>query len=208
MYFFLHSFHFVHHFFSLYHAAVVTPTTILLAGGLIALIKFRSSFLRILVKPSSHNSTVKEFISTYKSMLTTEYSYSDLRKIIGASKEKLGEGGYGNVYKGKLQNGLPVAVKILEKSKDDSQDFINEVATIGQIHHVNIIRLLGFCCDGPHRALIYELMDKGSLAKLISNEETRHVFDAHRLLHIALGTMMQYIILDLNILYYFDGYRY
>ncbi|KAG6520403.1 rust resistance kinase Lr10-like [Zingiber officinale] len=167
--------------------AIVTPTTILLVAGLISFTKFRSSFLSILAKRSSHNSNVKEFISTYKSMLTTEYSYSDLKRIIGGSKEKLGEGGYGNVYKGKLQNGLLVAVKILEKSKDDSQDFINEVATIGQIHHVNVIRLLGFCCDGPHRALVYEFMDKGSLAKLISNEEMRHVAGAQRLLDIALG---------------------
>ncbi|XP_074557992.1 rust resistance kinase Lr10-like [Curcuma longa] len=168
--------------------AIVTPTTILLVAGLIAFTKFRSSLFGILIKPSSDNSNVKEFISTYKSTLTTEYSYSDLKRIIGRSKEKLGEGGYGNVYKGKLQNGLPVAVKILEKSKDDSQqDFINEVATIGQIHHVNVIRLLGFCCDGPHRALIYELMDKGSLAKLISNEEMTRLVGAQRLLEIALG---------------------
>ncbi|KAG6517292.1 rust resistance kinase Lr10-like [Zingiber officinale] len=167
--------------------AIVTPTTILFVAGLIAFAKFRSSILCILAKPSSDNSNIKEFISTYKSTLTTEYSYPDLRRIIRGSKEKLGEGGYGNVYKGKLQNGLPVAVKILEKSKDDGQDFINEVATIGQIHHVNVIRLLGFCCDGPHRALVYEFMDKGSLAKLISNEEMRHVVGAQRLLDIALG---------------------
>nr|XP_027072095.1 rust resistance kinase Lr10-like [Coffea arabica] len=56
-------------------------------------------------------------------------------------EEKLGEGGYGMVYKGKLRSGDAVAVKMLNKSKADGQEFINEVATIGQIHHVNVVRL-------------------------------------------------------------------
>ncbi|CDP12535.1 unnamed protein product [Coffea canephora] len=60
-------------------------------------------------------------------------------------KEKLGEGGYGLVYKGKLRSGGGVAVKMLNKSKANGQEFINEVATIGRIHHVNVIRLVGFC---------------------------------------------------------------
>lgn len=47
-------------------------------------------------------------------------------------------------------------VKALEKTKDNSQDFVNEVVTIGRIYHVNIIWLLGFCCDGTLRALIYK----------------------------------------------------
>ncbi|KAH7529389.1 hypothetical protein FEM48_Zijuj05G0179100 [Ziziphus jujuba var. spinosa] len=51
-------------------------------------------------------------------------------------KNKLGEGGYGSVYKGKLCSGHLVAIKMLEKSKANGQDFINEFSTIGRIHHV------------------------------------------------------------------------
>uniref|UniRef100_M1BQU9 Protein kinase domain-containing protein n=1 Tax=Solanum tuberosum TaxID=4113 RepID=M1BQU9_SOLTU len=54
-------------------------------------------------------------------------------------KEKLGKGGYGSVYKGKLQSGRDVAVKMLSKPKAGGQDFMNEVATIGRIHHVNVV---------------------------------------------------------------------
>uniref|UniRef100_M1BQU8 Protein kinase domain-containing protein n=1 Tax=Solanum tuberosum TaxID=4113 RepID=M1BQU8_SOLTU len=54
-------------------------------------------------------------------------------------KEKLGKGGYGSVYKGKLQSGRDVAVKMLSKPKAGGQDFMNEVATIGRIHHVNVL---------------------------------------------------------------------
>ncbi|GFP91891.1 probable receptor-like protein kinase at1g67000 [Phtheirospermum japonicum] len=64
-------------------------------------------------------------------------------------REKLGQGGYGSVYKGKLRSGHIVAVKLLNKPRENGQDFINEIATIGRIHHVNVVKLVGFCagCD-------------------------------------------------------------
>ncbi|WOG89809.1 hypothetical protein DCAR_0209048 [Daucus carota subsp. sativus] len=85
--------------------------------------------------------------------------------------DKLGEGGFGTVYKGKLRSGLFVAVKILGKSSSTGQEFINEVATSGRIHHVNVVELLGFCFEGSKRALIYEFMPNGSLEKYIFCKE-------------------------------------
>ena len=73
-------------------------------------------------------------------------------------KDKLGEGGYGFVYKGKLQSGCLVAIKMLDKSKVNRQDFISEDATIGRIHHMNVVQLISFCSKGPKHALIYEFM--------------------------------------------------
>uniref|UniRef100_M1BI51 BRASSINOSTEROID INSENSITIVE 1-associated receptor kinase 1 n=1 Tax=Solanum tuberosum TaxID=4113 RepID=M1BI51_SOLTU len=83
-------------------------------------------------------------------------------------KEKLGEGGYGSVYKGKLQSGRDIAVKMLSKPKAGGQDFMNEVATIGRIHHVNVVGLVGYCVEGTKRALVYDFMPNGSLDKYIS----------------------------------------
>ncbi|XP_058088938.1 rust resistance kinase Lr10-like [Magnolia sinica] len=100
---------------------------------------------------------------------------------------KLGQGGYGSVYKGKLADGRFIAAKMLEKSRDYGQDFINEVNTIGRIHHVNVIRLLGFCCEGSKRALVYEFMPNGSLGNLISNESAGHCLGWPKLLEIAIG---------------------
>ena len=51
---------------------------------------------------------------------------------------KLGQGGFDSIYKGKLRSGQIVAVKVLVMNKANGQDFINEVATIGRIHHVNV----------------------------------------------------------------------
>ncbi|KAL7610152.1 hypothetical protein Lser_V15G11764 [Lactuca serriola] len=82
-------------------------------------------------------------------------------------KIKLGQGGFGSVYKGALTNGSLVAVKILSELKGNGEDFINEVASVGRTSHVNIVSLVGFCCEGHQRALIYEFMPNESLEKLI-----------------------------------------
>ena len=71
------------------------------------------------------------------------------------------------MYKGILQSGRIVAVKVLVMSKANGQDFINEIATIGRIHHVNIVQLVGFCVEGSKWALIYDFMPNGSLNKFI-----------------------------------------
>ena len=99
------------------------------------------------------------------------YTYSEIKKITNGFKDKLGEGGFGSVYKGKLRSGRFAAVKLLGKSKANGQDFINEVATIGRIHHVNVVQLIGYTVEGLKRALIYEFMPNGSLEKYIFSKE-------------------------------------
>ncbi|XP_050277088.1 LEAF RUST 10 DISEASE-RESISTANCE LOCUS RECEPTOR-LIKE PROTEIN KINASE-like 2.1 isoform X4 [Quercus robur] len=82
----------------------------------------------------------------------------------------LGQGGYGGVYKGKLQDGCFVAVKVLKESKGNGEEFLNEVASISRTSHVNIVTLMGFCYEESKRALIYEFMPNGSLEKFIYKE--------------------------------------
>ena len=86
-------------------------------------------------------------------------------------KDKLGKGGYGDVYKGKTRSGHLVAIKMLNEAKGCGQDFINEVATIGGIYHINVVRLVGFCATASKRALVYDYMPNGSLDKFIFSED-------------------------------------
>ncbi|CAO2180643.1 unnamed protein product [Urochloa humidicola] len=114
------------------------------------------------------------------------YAYTDITAITSHFREKLGQGGYGSVYKGVLLPGnLHVAVKMLGNSNCNGEEFISEVATIGRIHHVNVVRLVGFCSEEMRRALLYEYMPNGSLDKYIFSPEKRFSWD--KLNEIALG---------------------
>lgn len=138
-------------------------------------------------KPMKGRVDTENFIKTYRSTLVTSYSYKEIKKMTDSFKEKLGEGGYGRVYKGRLQDGRLVAVKVLDKSNSESQDFINEVATIGRIHHVNIINLFGFCLEGSKQALVYEYMPNGSLGDMLSKRGASLSVGMEKLLEIAVG---------------------
>ncbi|KAL6321706.1 hypothetical protein AAG906_031216 [Vitis piasezkii] len=131
---------------------------------------------------------IEEFLQNHKNLQPIRYSYSHLKKITNNFRNKLGQGGFGSVYKGILQSGRIVAVKVLVMSKANGQDFINEIATIGRIHHVNIVQLVGFCVEGSKWALIYDFMPNGSLDKFIFLKGEKHIpLSWDRLYKIALG---------------------
>ncbi|KAF3433889.1 hypothetical protein FNV43_RR24992 [Rhamnella rubrinervis] len=132
-----------------------------------------------------HNN--EEFLQTNKNLMPIRYSYSDIRKMTGVFKQKLGEGGYGCVYKGKLRSGRLVAIKVLGISKANGEDFINEVATIGRIHHVNAVQLVGFYVEGSKRALVYDFMPNGSLDKYIFSRERFNPLDCKKMCEISYG---------------------
>ncbi|XP_058762004.1 PR5-like receptor kinase [Vicia villosa] len=113
---------------------------------------------------------IEAFLKDHGALLQKRYKFSDIKKITNSFKVKLGQGGFGVVYKGKLFNGCLVAVKILNASKENGEDFINEVASITRTSHVNIVTLLGFCVERNKKALIYEFMPNGSLDKFIYNK--------------------------------------
>ncbi|XXG71876.1 hypothetical protein AAC387_Pa07g1103 [Persea americana] len=131
---------------------------------------------------------VEAFLQNYGSLAPKQFRYSELKRMTNSFKDKLGEGGYGDVFRGKLKDGRLVAVKVLNNSKGNGEEFINEVASIGKTSHVNIVTLLGFCFEGSKRALIYEFMSNGSLEKFIySNKSsgTERVLSCGKLLKIA-----------------------
>ncbi|XP_065858770.1 PR5-like receptor kinase [Euphorbia lathyris] len=134
------------------------------------------------------NKVVEDFIMNYHSLMPQRYSYSDVKKMTNSFKHKLGQGGFGGVYRGNLSDGRPVAVKLLLKSTDDGEDFINEVASISRTSHVNVVTLLGFCYQRTKRALVYEYMPNGSLDKFICHQDEKmHHLDQKTQFEIAIG---------------------
>ncbi|KAG6714961.1 hypothetical protein I3842_05G227300 [Carya illinoinensis] len=151
-------------------------------------------------------SAVEEFLQSQNNLIPISYSFSEIKKMTKGFREKLGEGGYGTVFKGTLRSGCLVAVKMLGQSNTNGQDFINEVATIGRIHHVNVVQLIGYCVHGSKRALVYDFMPKGSLNKYIFSSEESIVLDNEKTYNIALGVArgIEYLHLgcDMQILHF------
>ncbi|XP_059455388.1 rust resistance kinase Lr10-like isoform X2 [Corylus avellana] len=135
-----------------------------------------------------HQAKIEKFLEDYRNFKPTRYSYVDIKRITNQFTEKLGEGAYGTVFKGKLSNEIHVAVKILKISNGNGEEFINEVETLGMIHHVNVVRLVGLCADGFRRALVYEFLSNDSLEKFISSTDTKKcILNWDKLHDIAFG---------------------
>ncbi|KAL6838674.1 hypothetical protein ACP4OV_031388 [Aristida adscensionis] len=98
--------------------------------------------------------------------MPARFTFEQLKVATEQFREKLGHGGFGSVYMGQLQEER-VAVKYLDRAGQGKKEFLAEVQTIGGIHHINLVRLVGFCADKSQRLLVYEYMSKGSLDRWI-----------------------------------------
>ncbi|WOH11005.1 hypothetical protein DCAR_0830482 [Daucus carota subsp. sativus] len=115
-----------------------------------------------------------DLLQVTKMQGTIIYSYKDLKSATKSFSNdyKIGEGGFADVYKGIINNGDVVAVKKhVLTSKKAKEDFEGEVSLISNIHHRNVIRLLGCSHKGSELLLVYEYMENGSLDKFLYGEK-------------------------------------
>ncbi|CAI8605665.1 unnamed protein product [Vicia faba] len=158
--------------------------SILLGLILIALFKIFLYFR----KKEEDQIRVDKFLEDYRAQKPARFSYADLKRITNGFKEKLGEGAHGTVFKGKLSTEILVAVKMLNGTQGEGKEFINEVGIMGKIHHINVVRLIGFCADGIHRALVYNLFSNGSLQSFIFSPDNKdHFLGWEKLQQIGIG---------------------
>ncbi|CAL5033402.1 unnamed protein product [Urochloa decumbens] len=168
---------------------VSTVTAVLLVMVCVVLaIKIHRSgnFQSITGVNSIPEENIEELLENCGSLAPKRYKYSQLKEITRCFSEKLGEGGYGMVYKGTLPSGILVAVKFLHDFTRNGEEFINEVISIRRTSHVNIVTLLGFCFEGSKRALIYEYMPNGSLDKFIYDDNSKATLGWNKLYEIAI----------------------
>ncbi|KAI8571405.1 hypothetical protein RHMOL_Rhmol01G0117600 [Rhododendron molle] len=131
--------------------------------------------------------SIEGFLQSQNHFVPIRYSYLDIKRMTNGFRDKLGEGGYGSVYKGKLRSGPLVAIKMLSTPKANGQEFINEVATIGRIHHINVVQLIGYCAEKSKRALVYDFMPNGSLEKYIFSSKGELSLSCKEIYEISLG---------------------
>ncbi|KAL6317345.1 hypothetical protein AAG906_030098 [Vitis piasezkii] len=92
-----------------------------------------------------------------------------------ADENVIGEGGYGIVYRGVLEDNTQVAVKNLLNNRGQAEkEFKVEVEAIGRVRHKNLVRLLGYCAEGAHRMLVYEYVDNGNLEQWLHGDVGPH----------------------------------
>ncbi|XAR53739.1 Non-specific serine/threonine protein kinase [Bertholletia excelsa] len=140
-----------------------------------------------------------------------EFPFVDLETIMAATNyfshsNKLGEGGFGPVYKGVLFDGTEIAVKRLStNSEQGSDEFTNEVLLILKLQHKNLVRLLGFCTDGEEKLLIYEYMPNGSLDTILFNSRLRIIHRDLKASNVLLDSDMNPKISDFGMARIFGG---
>ncbi|KAK4736613.1 hypothetical protein R3W88_000310 [Solanum pinnatisectum] len=119
------------------------------------------------------------------------FKYSTLDKATGSFDEanKLGQGGFGTVYKGVLADGREIAVKrLFFNNKHRAADFYNEVNIISSVQHKNLTRLLGCSCSGPESLLVYELLPNQSLDRFIFDPIKGKALNWEKRFEIIIGT--------------------
>lgn len=120
------------------------------------------------------------------------FTYRELCIATGMFNEanNIGEGGFGKVFRGRLESGEIVAVKQLNhEGVQGSQEFIIEVLMLSLLHHPNLVSLKGYCTDGDEKLLVYEYMPRGSLEDHLFNLGPEHVpLDWKTRIKIALDT--------------------
>ncbi|CAO2823614.1 unnamed protein product [Amaranthus hypochondriacus] len=125
------------------------------------------------------------------------FTYAEIKAATKDFSEEnvIGKGGFSDVYAGKLQDGRPVAVKCLNNVTGGDGEFWAEVTIIARMHHLNLVRLWGFCNEKGRRILVYEHVPNGSLNKFLfmssqvgtDSQEQKPMLDWNIRYRIALG---------------------
>ncbi|XP_050205733.1 receptor-like serine/threonine-protein kinase ALE2 [Mercurialis annua] len=147
------------------------------------------SFLSSSIASSNSMSLMSTMPMSVLSVKT--FPYAELEKATEkfSSKRLLGEGGFGRVYHGSMENGAEVAVKLLTRdNQNGDRDFIAEVEMLSRLHHRNLVKLIGICIEGRTRCLVYEVVHNGSVeSHLHGLDKDKGPLDWDARLKIALG---------------------
>ncbi|VAH72882.1 unnamed protein product [Triticum turgidum subsp. durum] len=124
------------------------------------------------------------------------FSWKELYQATNGFEKLLGKGSFGEVYKGTIRSPQPhlIAVKkLIDSNEYSEQEFTNEVQSIGQIHHRNLVRMIGYCKEGKHRMLVFEFMPGGSLRGILFNPERRPSWRWRAVAALAIARGLEYL---------------
>ncbi|KAF6981696.1 hypothetical protein CFC21_000158 [Triticum aestivum] len=127
---------------------------------------------RTTVKPQNEEAMSTSYGGDDDSLRLVEnrrFTYEELERITNGFDRVLGQGGFGYVYDGFLEDGTQVAVKLRSHSSNQGvKEFLAEAQILTRIHHKNLVSMIGYCKDGEYMALVYEYMAQGTLREHIA----------------------------------------
>ncbi|KAL6314855.1 hypothetical protein AAG906_029071 [Vitis piasezkii] len=127
-----------------------------------------SCFGRRASSPAGETDKVDEEVSGIHNVRL--YTYKELKNATDdfSPANKIGEGGFGSVYKGRLKDGTIAAIKVLAaESKQGAREFLTEINVISNIEHEYLVKLYGCCVEANHRILVYNFLENNSLAQTL-----------------------------------------
>ncbi|KAI6694861.1 hypothetical protein NL676_022571 [Syzygium grande] len=167
--------------------SVVSALVVLAVGITIAYFVWKHKYIQKKRKGSNH---AEKFVKILHDS-SLNFKYSTLEKATGSfdSANKLGQGGFGTVYKGVLPDGREIAVKrLFFNNRHRAADFYNEVNIISSVEHKNLVRLLGCSCSGPESLLVYEFLPNKSLDRFIFDQNRGKALNWEKRVDIMVGT--------------------
>ncbi|XP_074267429.1 uncharacterized protein LOC141590770 [Silene latifolia] len=150
----------------------------------------------------SYTMSLVSIINYTDKNIYTEFKQYDFNTLKIATRDfsdetKLGEGGFGVVYKGTLKNGQQLAIKRLSKGTtgQGTKEFMTEAQVVAKLQHRNLVKLVGFCLEGDEKLLVYEFMPNASLDRFLFDPKRRLVLDWTTRNKIIMGTArgLQYL---------------
>ncbi|XP_042512648.1 cold-responsive protein kinase 1-like isoform X2 [Macadamia integrifolia] len=143
-------------------------------------------------KKTSSDSVPVEAVEEFSGIQNVKhYTYRELKNATEdfSPENKIGEGGFGCVYKGRLRDGKVVAIKVLSaESRQGVREFLTEIKVISDIEHENLVKLHGCCAEGNHRILVYGYLENNSLARtLLGGGHSSIQFDWRTRYKICIG---------------------
>ncbi|XP_057993139.1 G-type lectin S-receptor-like serine/threonine-protein kinase At4g27290 [Hevea brasiliensis] len=180
------------------HFTKILAMSVVLAGVLLLILSLLLlSYLRTKMGIFGNNHmNVKNNDSSHSQEEDLELPLFDLATITSATNgfsanNKIGEGGFGPVYKGILEGGQEIAVKRLSKSsRRGLKEFKNEVILIAKLQHRNLVKLLGCCIEGDEKMLIYEYMPNKSLDSLIFDPRNTELLDWPNIINVIVSELI------------------
>lgn len=151
------------------------------------------NFLKNLIKPFASKSSKDQNEVDLEKLAAQEQKHFPFETLVAATNNfhpslKLGEGGFGPVYKGTLDDGREIAVKKLSRSSaQGKREFLIESKLLARVQHRNVVNLLGYCVHAAEKLLVYQYVANESLDKILFKSDRREEFDWKRRYNVITG---------------------